>query len=67
MSKSIVKSAKTVEAAVELALQELGLTRDKVSVEAETRAREGCSASARRTLLYASNPSWIWRGAHAIS
>ncbi len=33
MSKSIVKSAKTVEAAVELALQELGLTRDKVSVE----------------------------------
>lgn len=33
MSKSIVKSAKNVEAAVELALQELGLTRDKVSVE----------------------------------
>ena len=29
----ILKSAKNVEAAVELALQELGLTRDKVSVE----------------------------------
>lgn len=33
MSKSITKSAKTVQAAVELALSELGLTEDKVKVE----------------------------------
>lgn len=33
MSKSVTKSAKTVSAAVELALQELGLSEDKVKVE----------------------------------
>ena len=33
MSNSITKSAKTVQAAVELALSELGLTEDKVKVE----------------------------------
>ena len=33
MSKSITKSAKTVQAAVELALQELGLSEDQVTVE----------------------------------
>lgn len=33
MSKSVTKSAKTVPAAVELALQELGLSEDKVTVE----------------------------------
>lgn len=33
MSKSVTKSAKTVQAAVELALQELGLSEDKVSIE----------------------------------
>ncbi len=33
MSKSITKSAKTVQAAVELALQELGLSEDKVTIE----------------------------------
>lgn len=33
MSKSVTKSAKTVSAAVELALQELGLSEDKVTVE----------------------------------
>lgn len=33
MSKSVTKSAKTVPAAVELALQELGLSEDKVKVE----------------------------------
>ncbi len=33
MSNSITKSAKTVQAAIELALSELGLTEDKVKVE----------------------------------
>ncbi|MBQ4516921.1 MAG: protein jag [Clostridia bacterium] len=33
MSNSITKSAKTVQAAVELALSELGLTQDKVKIE----------------------------------
>ncbi|MBR5156842.1 MAG: protein jag [Clostridia bacterium] len=33
MSNSITKSAKTVQAAVELALSELGLTKDKVKIE----------------------------------
>lgn len=33
MSKSVTKSARTVQAAVELALQELGLSEDKVSIE----------------------------------
>lgn len=57
MSKSVTKSAKTVQAAVELALQELGLSEDKVSVEILDEGSRGLFGIGAKDALVKVTPS----------
>ncbi len=57
MSNSITKSAKTVQAAVELALSELGLTEDKVKVEVLEEGSRGLFGIGSKDALVRVTPS----------
>lgn len=57
MSNSITKSAKTVQAAVELALSELGLTQDKVKIEVLEEGSRGLFGLGSKDALVRVTPS----------